>query len=99
MGKQKFSIASAGNRRAFLDGIQTAIPIALGYFAVSISLGIVARNIGMTPFQGMITSALCNASAGRICRIYDDRGRGCLSGDGDRDADRECAVSSDELWR
>ena len=64
MGKQKFSIASAGNRRAFLDGIRDGIPIALGYFAVSFSLGIVARNIGMTPFQGMITSALCNASAG-----------------------------------
>ena len=26
--------------------------------------GIVARNVGMTPIQGMITSALCNASAG-----------------------------------
>ena len=64
MGKQKFSIASAGNRRAFLDGIRDGIPIALGYFAVSFSLGIVARNIGMTSFQGMITSALCNASAG-----------------------------------
>ena len=64
MGKPKFSIASAGNRRAFLDGIRDGIPIALGYFAVSFSLGIVARNIGMTPFQGMITSALCNASAG-----------------------------------
>ena len=38
--------------------------IALGYFAVSFSLGIVARNVGMTPIQGMITSALCNASAG-----------------------------------
>ena len=40
------------------------MPIALGYFAVSFSLGIVARNVGMTPIQGMITSALCNASAG-----------------------------------
>ena len=40
------------------------VPIALGYFAVSFSLGIVARNVGMTPIQGMITSALCNASAG-----------------------------------
>lgn len=51
-------------RRAFRDGARDGVPIALGYFAVSFSLGIVARNVGMTPIQGMITSALCNASAG-----------------------------------
>ena len=64
MGNNKFSIASVGNRRAFRDGARDGVPIALGYFAVSFSLGIVARNVGMTPIQGMITSALCNASAG-----------------------------------
>ena len=64
MGNNKFSIASVGNRRAFRDGARDGVPIALGYFAVSFSLGIVARNVGMTPFQVMITSALCNASAG-----------------------------------
>ena len=68
MGNNKFSIASVGNRRAFRDGARDGVPIALGYFAVSFSLGIVARNVGMTPIQGMITSALCNASAGE-CRF------------------------------
>ena len=73
MGNNKFSIASVGNRRAFRDGARTGVPIALGYFAVSFSLGIVARNVGMTPIQGMITSALCNASAEGIRGLYDDR--------------------------
>ena len=40
------------------------VPIALGYLAVSFSLGIAAKNAGMTPFQGFLASALCNASAG-----------------------------------
>ena len=48
MGNNKFSIASVGNRRAFRDGARDGVPIALGYFAVSFSLGIVARNVGMT---------------------------------------------------
>ena len=53
------------NRRAaFLNGIQDGIPIALGYFAVSFSLGIAARSVGLSPMQGFLASALCNASAG-----------------------------------
>ena len=54
----------AFSRKVFCEGMRDGVPIALGYFAVSFSLGIVARNVGMTPIQGMITSALCNASAG-----------------------------------
>ena len=46
------------------EGIQVGIPIGLGYFAVAFSLGIVAANAGLTPFQGFLTSALVNASAG-----------------------------------
>ncbi len=53
------------NRKAaFLNGMQDGIPIALGYFAVSFSLGIAARNVGLSPAQGFLASALCNASAG-----------------------------------
>ncbi|MBP3853402.1 MAG: AzlC family ABC transporter permease [Erysipelotrichaceae bacterium] len=48
----------------FKEGMQDAIPIALGYFAVSFSLGITARHLGMTPFQGFMISLLNNASAG-----------------------------------
>lgn len=45
-------------------GIKDGIPIGLGYFAVAFSLGIIAANAGLTPFQGFLTSLLVNASAG-----------------------------------
>lgn len=48
----------------FLRGLRDGIPIGLGYFAVSFSLGIAAKNAGLTAFQGFLTSALINASAG-----------------------------------
>ena len=38
-------------KAAFLNGMQDGIPIALGYFAVSFSLGIAARNVGLSPAQ------------------------------------------------
>ncbi len=49
----------------FLEGVRDGIPIALGYFAVSFSLGIAARNVGITAAQGMLASFLCMASAGQ----------------------------------
>ncbi len=52
------------NRQALSDGIRDGIPIGLGYFVVSFTLGIVARNVGLTPFEGFLTSLLNNASAG-----------------------------------
>ena len=51
-------------RTAFFQGVRDGIPIALGYFAVAFSLGIAARNAGLTPFQGFFASTLCVASAG-----------------------------------
>ena len=50
--------------KVFLEGMRDGLPIGLGYFAVSFSLGIVARNASLTPFQGFIASLLCVASAG-----------------------------------
>ena len=50
--------------RLFREGIRDGIPIALGYLAVSFSLGITARNAGLTAFQGLLASLLNNASAG-----------------------------------
>ena len=44
--------------------MKDGLPIGLGYFAVSFSLGIAAKNAGLTPFQGFLTSSLINASAG-----------------------------------
>ncbi len=62
--KVRYSLKTAENRTAFCSGIKDGIPIGLGYLAVSFSLGIAARNIGLTPFQGFLVSALCSASAG-----------------------------------
>lgn len=49
----------------FLRGMRHGIPIMLGYFAVSIALGIAAKNAGMTAPQATIASALIMASAGQ----------------------------------
>lgn len=48
----------------FFDGVRDGIPIGAGYFAVSFSLGIAARKAGLSAFQGLLVSALNNASAG-----------------------------------
>lgn len=50
----------------FSRGLKDGIPIALGYLAVSFTLGIAARNAGFTPFQAMLTSLTQNASAGEF---------------------------------
>lgn len=55
---------SKQNLSVFISGIKDGIPIALGYLAVSFSLGITAKNAGLTAFQGFLVSFLCNASAG-----------------------------------
>jgi 4-azaleucine resistance transporter AzlC len=44
--------------------MKAGIPISLGYFAVSIALGIAAKKAGLTSFQAALTSLLINASAG-----------------------------------
>ena len=50
--------------RLFVQGMKNGVPIGLGYFAVAFSLGIMAKHIGLTPFQAGLASALNNASAG-----------------------------------
>ena len=53
------------NRRQwFVRGMKAGIPISLGYFAVSIALGIAAKRAGLSSFQAALTSLLINASAG-----------------------------------
>ncbi len=51
-------------RKWFARGMRAGIPIALGYFAVSIALGITAKKAGITSLQAALTSLLINASAG-----------------------------------
>lgn len=48
----------------FKGGVKMGIPIGLGYFAVSFSLGISAKNAGLTAVQAAFASLLLNASAG-----------------------------------
>ena len=52
------------NKSPFLNGIAAGIPVGLGYFAVSFSLGIVARKAGLDPVQGFVASFFNLASAG-----------------------------------
>lgn len=52
------------------------LPIGAGYFAVSFTLGIIMRNAGLTPFQGMLMSLLNNTSAGQAA------GTGIIAADG-----------------
>ena len=52
------------NRQALSDGIRDGIPIGLGYFVVSFTLGITAKHAGLSPLQGFFASLFNNASAG-----------------------------------
>ncbi|MBE5939625.1 MAG: AzlC family ABC transporter permease [Lachnospiraceae bacterium] len=52
------------NKQWYLQGIKDGIPIALGYFVVSFTLGIIARNIGINALEATIISFTNNASAG-----------------------------------
>lgn len=52
------------NKIWYKKGLRDGIPIALGYFAVAFTLGIVAKKAGLTAFEAGLASALTNASAG-----------------------------------
>ena len=51
-------------RREILRGVRDGFPIGLGYYAVAFSLGISAKNAGLSPVQGFIASFFNHASAG-----------------------------------
>lgn len=52
------------HNKVLREGFRDGIPIGLGYLAVSFSLGVAARNAGLSAFQGFLVSLLNNASAG-----------------------------------
>ena len=60
----KATTALAGHGQALREGFRDGIPIGLGYLVVAFSLGIAARNAGLTPWEGFVASLLNNASAG-----------------------------------
>lgn len=57
---------SSDKKTWFQKGLKDGIPIALGYFAVSFTLGITAKNAGLTALQAMLSSFTLNASAGEF---------------------------------
>ncbi len=58
-----------GKLKDFREGCSDAIPICLGYVAVSFAFGIESSKIGMTPFQAALTSLLNVTSAGQFSAL------------------------------
>ena len=54
----------SNGREIFIQGAKDGVPIGLGYFAVSVSLGITASSLGFNAVQGFLASLLTYASAG-----------------------------------
>lgn len=57
------------NKKWFCKGMRHGVPIGLGYFAVAFTLGITAKNIGLTPFQSALMSFTMHASAGEFAAM------------------------------
>lgn len=57
---------SGSNSKVFLTGVRDGIPLAACYYTVAFSLGIVARDAGLTPALGFLSSLLTRASAGEF---------------------------------
>ena len=57
------------NKKAYIKGLETGIPIGLGYFAVSFALGIQAKKFGINAFQSALMSFGLHASAGQYIFI------------------------------
>lgn len=51
---------------SFTRGVKDGVPIALGYLAVAVTLGIAAKNAGLSILQAVIASLSNNASAGEF---------------------------------
>lgn len=57
------------NLKNYCEGMRDSIPIALGYLAVSFTLGIAARNVGIRVFPATIMSLTNLTSAGEFAAI------------------------------
>lgn len=53
----------------YLQGVKDGIPIAMGYFAVAFTLGIAAKDMGMTIAQSGLMSFMLHASAGQFAAM------------------------------
>lgn len=62
--------AACPPRRArFARGVRLGLPIFLGYVPVGAAFGVVAREIGFTPFQAIVCSATALAGAGQLIAL------------------------------
>lgn len=52
------------NKNWYVKGIRDGIPIALGYFAVAFTLGIIAKKAGITALQVFVSTATTLSSSG-----------------------------------
>lgn len=66
---EKDYVMNNGSIKDFKIGCIEAIPICLGYIAVSFAFGIEASKIGMTTFQAALTSLLNVTSAGQFSAL------------------------------
>ena len=57
------------HKKNFLNGMRDGIPIALGYLAVSFTLGIACRNIGMSALDATVMSLTNLTSAGEFAAL------------------------------
>ncbi len=53
-------------KTAFKQGMKDGLPVALGYLAVSFTLGIAARRAGLNGFMAAFASLITNTSAGQF---------------------------------
>ena len=58
------SFSAMIQRNDIFQGLRDGIPIAMGYFAVAFSLGIIAKQAGLTAPIGFVSSFFTRASAG-----------------------------------
>lgn len=58
-----------GRKYWYLKGMRDGVPIAMGYFAVAFTMGITAKNIGMTALQSALMSITMLASAGQFAAM------------------------------
>lgn len=54
------------HRQNYIKGMREGIPVGLGYFVVSFTIGIAARRANLTPLQATVMSFTNNTSAGQF---------------------------------
>lgn len=58
-----------GRKQAFIGGMRAGVPIALGYFAVSFTFGMMAVQAGLTVWQSTLISLTNLTSAGQFAAL------------------------------